>query len=319
MPPGRKAKGKQSEGLDANDARLVLQLLDRNEQLSLETLLRVFKLGQTSCPPACGTKGSKGSKDNPECFHGLMPAEGSFRKKGLWQKEPVLGQLGYDPADDERQGPDVPAGLRNLGNTCYVNAAMQFLQAIPEFRHALYVLEPELAEQDVIRQLRDLFIELHFGPRRYVDPEPFANSLQLNHAIQQDGQEFLKLLLTKLEHTFATSCQQEVRSVVQTLFRGHFSYVTTCRSCQQQSAAVHGRWSTTSCRCRCRAWPACATAWRLRWRLRSWWATTSTTAKAAGASAMLSARCSCAACHHTCACRCNGSSSTCRRWRRRRR
>jgi hypothetical protein len=31
----------------------------------------------------------------------------------------------------------------------------------------------------------DLFIELHFGPRRYVDPEPFANSLQLNHAIQQ--------------------------------------------------------------------------------------------------------------------------------------
>jgi hypothetical protein len=145
---------------------------------------------------------------------------------------------------------------------------MQFLQAIPEFRHALYVLEPELAEQDVIRQLRyaqaqraagsrramqqlqqqqtrchvllpvcvqrrkletqcivgllctgrlqlqqcssgmgslhsfnpltktrhvlwprnccsDLFIELHFGPRRYVDPEPFANSLQLNHAIQQ--------------------------------------------------------------------------------------------------------------------------------------
>eukprot|EP00882_Tetradesmus_deserticola_P029931 GHRQ01033566.1.p1 GENE.GHRQ01033566.1~~GHRQ01033566.1.p1 ORF type:complete len:183 (+),score=55.05 GHRQ01033566.1:735-1283(+) len=83
------------------------------------------------------------------------------------------------------QGPDAPAGLRNLGNTCYVNAAMQFLQAIPEFRRALYVLEPELAEQDVIRQLRDLFIELHFGPRRYVDPEPFANSLQLNHAVQQ--------------------------------------------------------------------------------------------------------------------------------------
>jgi hypothetical protein len=24
----------------------------------------------------------------------------------------------------------------------------------------------------------------------------------------QDGQEFLKLLLTKLEHTFAASCQQ---------------------------------------------------------------------------------------------------------------
>jgi hypothetical protein len=80
-----------------------LQQLDRNEQLPHDTLLKVFRLGQTPCPPTCGTKGSKGSKDNPECFHGLMPAEGSFRKKGLWQKEPVLGQLGHDPADDKRQ------------------------------------------------------------------------------------------------------------------------------------------------------------------------------------------------------------------------
>lgn len=103
MPPGRKAKGRQGEGLDANEARLALQLLDRNEQLPRETLLKVFKLGQAPCPPTCGAKGNKGSKDNPECFHGLMPAEGSFRKKGLWQKEAVLGQLGHDPADDKRQ------------------------------------------------------------------------------------------------------------------------------------------------------------------------------------------------------------------------
>jgi len=32
---------------------------------------------------------------------------------------------------------------------------------------------------------RDLFIEMHFGPKRYVDPEPFANSLLLDPAIQQ--------------------------------------------------------------------------------------------------------------------------------------
>lgn len=52
------------------------------------------------------------------------------------------------------QVPGMPAGLRNLGNTCYVNAAMQFLHSIPAFRHALYVLEPQLAQQDIVKQLR---------------------------------------------------------------------------------------------------------------------------------------------------------------------
>jgi ubiquitin carboxyl-terminal hydrolase 48 len=127
MPPGRKGKVKQSEGLDANEARLALQQLDRNEQLPHDTLLKVFKLGQTPCPPACGTKGSKGSKDNPECFHGLMPAEGSFRKKGLWQKEPVLGQLGHDPADDKRQ----VSSTQHCSSTTAVHSMLQKSHLVP--------------------------------------------------------------------------------------------------------------------------------------------------------------------------------------------
>eukprot|EP00879_Flechtneria_rotunda_P021061 GHRR01022187.1.p1 GENE.GHRR01022187.1~~GHRR01022187.1.p1 ORF type:complete len:771 (+),score=324.72 GHRR01022187.1:120-2432(+) len=235
MAPGRTKLKTKGEALDASEARELINAINNGEQLPHDSLQKVFQLLQPPCPPNCGTKGSKGNKDNPQCFCALLPPEGSHRKKGLWQKEPVLGQLGRDPADDRRQTLETPAGLRNLGNTCYVNAAMQFLHAIPDFRHALYILEPHLAEQDIVRQLRDLIIGLHFGPRRYVDPEPFANSLQLNHAIQQDGQEFLKLLLTKLEGVFAASKQQEVASVVQRLFRGHFSYVTTCRNCHQPS------------------------------------------------------------------------------------
>ncbi|KAF8072683.1 UBP26 [Scenedesmus sp. PABB004] len=233
MAPKGKAKARGEE-LEAAEARALLEKLDAGEELPLRALAKVFRLG-APCAPSCGTKGSKGAKDNPECFCALVPAEGSFRKKGLWQKEPVLGALGADPANERRASPDTPAGLRNLGNTCYVNAALQFLAAIPNFRRALYVLEDGIAGQDIIRQLRELFVELRFGPRRYVDPEPFANSLQLNHAVQQDGQEFLKLLLTKLEAVFAASQQQDVASVVQRLFRGHFSYVTTCRSCGRAS------------------------------------------------------------------------------------
>lgn len=241
MAPGsKKAKQKGSEEVDAPEARELLQRLDAGQELPQDALRKLFKLAQPDCPPNCGTKGSKGPV-NPRCLCWLVPAEGSHRKKGLWMKEPALGTLGHDPADDKRevrrgtarcaravlcrcccllarecaraymqpagvldrwhaalglqqqhahgtciaspraaqmphgqravlptcaaaaaalcppraaQSPEAPAGLRNLGNTCYVNAAMQFLVSMPSFRRALYVLEPHLAEQDIVRQLR---------------------------------------------------------------------------------------------------------------------------------------------------------------------
>jgi len=89
--------------VDAAEARCLLQQLDRQEQLSLDALQRLFKVSQLECPPSCHSKGSKGNKDNPNCVHGLVPAENSFRKKGLWQKETLINQLGRDPADDKRK------------------------------------------------------------------------------------------------------------------------------------------------------------------------------------------------------------------------
>lgn len=52
---------------------------------------------------------------------------------------------------------------------------------------------------------RRLFAELYAGPRASADPTAFAATLALDHSVQQDGQEFMKLLLTLLERLFRES------------------------------------------------------------------------------------------------------------------
>lgn len=55
--------------------------------------------------------------------------------------------------------------------------------------------------------------------------------------MQQDGQEFLKLLLAKIESVMGRSRSAAVRQAVPRLFRGALSYATTCASCGQCSEA----------------------------------------------------------------------------------
>ena len=45
-------------------------------------------------------------------------------------------------------------GLNNLGNTCYVNSALQCLYMVPVFRAAVYAMRPPLADEPVLSQLR---------------------------------------------------------------------------------------------------------------------------------------------------------------------
>lgn len=96
-------KGKVlNDELTPSEALRLRDKLKAGGKTKLSELLRAIGAARP-CSESIYDKNCKGKKDNPNCFCGLIPAPGSVRKKGLWQKDPeALKQLGDDPAEEKR-------------------------------------------------------------------------------------------------------------------------------------------------------------------------------------------------------------------------
>jgi hypothetical protein len=155
------------------------------------------------------------SSRNPNYFGDLIPAEGGYRVKGIWKKSvDAVVDLDRPEASAQRDVYAYPAGLSNLGNTCYVNSALQVLFTNRVFRNAVLRLEGDVVDKDetgILRELRKLFIAMQFGSNSVADPTKFVEVLKLQAGEQQDAQEFQKLLMQALEHSMGRSSDPEVR------------------------------------------------------------------------------------------------------------
>lgn len=101
------AKSSATLVLDVSAALELKQEIGSGKTLKQQEVLHVLHADK-ACENPC-----KGKKDNPNCLHGLLPAMGSVRRKGLWQKEPQgLMHLGANPA-----------GLKRQVNTCLVDVS----------------------------------------------------------------------------------------------------------------------------------------------------------------------------------------------------
>jgi hypothetical protein len=113
MAPKKAAKrAKPSDHLEPEVAVRMLDALQTGE-LSPADLATAFRADAPGCEPSDKPSAAcRGRKDNPNCLCGLVPPAGSFRRKGLWQKDPeAVAKLGIDPADSRRE--DV-SGLHDL-------------------------------------------------------------------------------------------------------------------------------------------------------------------------------------------------------------
>lgn len=150
--------------------------------------------------------------------------------------------LNHDPGIKSHNG---FVGIKNLGCVCYMIATLQQFYCSPVFRYGILMatdgkeftpseFKGNVIDDNLFHQFQKMMAYLDISERKEYCPQDFCFSYKdysgqpTNIMIQQDADEFLKVLLEKLENSLKNS---PFAGVLNSVFLGKICNVIKCKSC----------------------------------------------------------------------------------------